>query len=83
MREQLIEEGFGPGDIVFGQDLFDPKFDGQYAPYSDALHDAQTPKELVKRSERPVSELFETDDPDVLQANIRAHLSEVLGADLR
>jgi hypothetical protein len=76
----MIADGLGPADIVFGPDLFDAGISETYAPYSDALPDAE-PADAVTEGERPVSELFQTGDEAVIQAMMRQHIDQVLADD--
>ncbi|HEX4463083.1 MAG TPA: hypothetical protein VH042_00390 [Solirubrobacterales bacterium] len=79
LRDQMIADGFGPADIVFGPDLFDPEISETYAPYSDALLDAEAP-DVVAEGQRPVSEIFKTSDEAVIQTKMREHIAGVLAA---
>lgn len=79
LRDQMIADGFGPADIVFGPDLFDPEISETYAPYSDALRDAEPPH-VVEEGQRSVAEIFQTSDEAVIQAKMREHIADVLAA---
>jgi hypothetical protein len=75
LRDRLIRDGVGPADIVFGPDLFDPEISETHAPYSDAIRDPKS--KFAKGGDKPVADLFQTDNEAVIQKKIREHLSQV------
>lgn len=76
IRDQLIAEGEGPADIVFGPDLFDPRIREDYAPYMEALWAGRT-NLPVEKARLSTAEAFGTTDESALLDILIEHASSV------
>jgi hypothetical protein len=79
-RDEIIEAGGGPADIVFGCDIFDLKPIPGYVPYEEALRDGKT-NLRPEAAKMTGAQALGTTDERVLVELLLEHLESVSTSD--